>query len=152
MDANGGWGMRADDAPKLRRVDLDGVRAMLSELGARLGCQVRDDGALLWLDENDQVDFVFYVIASAVLGEIVFDPAYPPERSCVVLPGGRANLVMHKIKNDPHLGQEIERGWRFLKFRHVRRMTENLTITREVFDEQLDLDPLTYTAPQIPLL
>ncbi len=152
MDADGGWGMRADDAPKSRRTDLETMRTMLAELGERLGCQVRDEGPLLWLDENDQVDYVFYVIASAVLGEIVFDPAYSPERSCIVLPGGRANLVMHKIKNDPHLEQEIEKGWRFLKFRHVRRVAENPTITREVFAEQLDLDPLTYTAPQIPLL
>jgi hypothetical protein len=152
MDARGNWEMRPDDAPKARRADLETVRAMLVELGERLGCKTSAGDPLLWIGADGQVDFAFYVIASAVLGEIVFEPQYPPERGCIVLPGGRANLVMHKIKNDPHLEQEIEKGWRFLKFRHVRRMAENLTITRTVFDEQLGLDPLTYTAPQIPLL
>ena len=92
---------------------------------------------------------VFYVITSAVIGKILLDASLPPQRSFVVLPGGRANLVLHKLQKDPRLQQAVDAGWRFLKFRHLRRMAESPLLNRDNLDDQFALDPLTYTKPQI---
>ena len=70
----------------------------------------------------------------------------------IVLPGGRASLVLHKLDRDPRMEGEILKGWQFLKFRHVRRLAENPTITRESIDELFGLDQLQKADPQIPLL
>jgi hypothetical protein len=59
---------------------------------------------------------------------------------------------MHKIRNNPLLRQEIEKGWRFLKYRHLRHLLETPTLTRDNLDELLSLDPLTESPAQMRLL
>jgi hypothetical protein len=146
------WQMRAVDSPQARRADLENIRALITDVGERLGYEVEDEAPLLWLEPDGELGYTFYVIASAVIGEIMFGKAHPPERSFVVLPGGRSNLVMYKVQRDPRLEQAVEEGWRFLKFRHVRRLAENLSLTRTTLDELFALDPLTYDQVQMTLL
>jgi hypothetical protein len=57
-----------------------------------------------------------------------------------------------KLARDPRFQQAADDGWRFIKFRHVRRLAENLSLTRESFAELLELDPLTLEHLQAPLL
>ena len=107
----------------------------------------------------------------AVIGEIMLgkadSPPSPPASSIIVLPGGRANLVAYKLRHDPRLRalcagtesssfsnasiQGAAAGWRFLKFRHLRQMLDNLLLQRNNLDEILAQDGLTYTAPQMRL-
>jgi hypothetical protein len=106
----------------------------------------------LWQEPDGHTRYVFYIIASAAFGQIVLGRAYPPEKSLILLPGGRANLAAYKLRCDAHLRQEAEKGWRFIKYRHLRRLLEDRQLTRANLDEQLALDPLTYSATQIRLL
>jgi hypothetical protein len=69
-----------------------------------------------------------------------------------VLPGRRAGLALYKLERDPRFRQAKDDGWRFIKYRHVRRLAENLSLTRDSFAELLDLDPLTLEQLQAPLL
>lgn len=120
-----------------------------------------------WSDSNRQTHYWIYPITSAVIGQILrgkshFPPS-PASQSIIVLPGSRANLVAYKLRHDPHLRslcatnkteapERIEKpGWRFVKFRQVRSLLENPLLRRENFEEQLGLDPLTYSAPQLRL-
>jgi hypothetical protein len=62
------------------------------------------------------------------------------------LPGGRAALVSHKLRNDPRLQQQMARqGWQFLKFRHLRHLVKEVAaqqLDRYAFQAALGLDPI----------
>lgn len=139
------------DQPRKRRADLAEMRAALTTLGKRLGYAVTGTAPLRWENKGETI-FCFYVIASAVIGEILLKEKTPAEKSIVVLPGHRAQLAMHKVERDPRLAEALNAGWRFLKYRYVRRLAENESLTSESLVDLLDLDPLTLEKLQAPLL
>ncbi|MEX2144165.1 MAG: hypothetical protein WD740_06180, partial [Anaerolineales bacterium] len=146
------WHIAPSDQPSTRRKDLREMRAALGGLGQHLGYQVVEDGNVEWRGTDGRVELTFYPLASAVLGDLLLSAGTPPAQSLVVLPGRRASLALTKIEGDPRLKQAQEDGWRFIKYRHVRRLAENLSLTRESFNELIELDPLTTDAMQAPLL
>lgn len=148
----GGWKLALSDLPRARRADLREIRAALHDIGTLLGHKVIGDFPIQWQEPDGRTLLNFYVIASAVLGEILLKSQTPPAHSVVVIPGRRVPLALYKIERDPRFKQATEAGWRFLKFRHVRRLAENHALTRDSFAELLDLDPLTLENPQAPLL
>ncbi len=162
-----GWRLRPEDAPAARRADLELMINLLERTGTRLGFRVeaaetiRGRRVFLWVEANGEVSGVFYVIASALLGSIVFAPQSiaplphvvdPAARKMIVLPGGRARLVEYKMSRDPRLRNALQEGWRLIKFRHLRRLAEDLSLQRENLERLLDLDPLANRDPQLPLL
>ena len=138
-------------SPKLAALTLKNSHALLKSLGERLGYDVTDGEPLIW-KSGKQAEYSFYVVASGVLGDIVYGANVKPEKAFIVLPGGRSGLVLRKLENDARLKTEMDKGWRFLKFRHLRRMGENQSLTQDSFKEQLALDPLSEDETQIPLL
>jgi hypothetical protein len=158
------WYIRPEDEPEARQFDLINAIHLLKKLGDHLGYFTNtpnvelDEFVVTWKDVFGGVRFWFYPITSAVISEIILNSNTPPEQSFIVLPGGRANLVAFKIKRDPRLGemsnitQDDHIGWRYIKFRHLRFLSENPLLTRENFEEQLKLDPLTFSTPQLRLL
>jgi len=150
-ERDGKWFLSDADNPKSRRTDLREIRNDLVSLGERFDYSVSRDGSITWL-EKDRNAQTFYVIASAVLGEILMKSATQPDKSIVVLPGRRAPLALYKIERDPRFKEALESGWRFLKFRHIRRLAENLSLTADSFAEVVDMDPLTLEGMQAPLL
>lgn len=151
-EVDGRWRLAEADGPRARRKDLREVRAALGGLGQRFGYQVEKDDAVEWNGMDGKLGMAFYPIASAVLGEILLKAATPAQQSVIVLPGRRAALALYKLERDPRFQQAQKDGWRFIKYRHVRRLAENLSLTRESFVELLELDPLTLEQLQAPLL
>jgi hypothetical protein len=148
---SGRWQLRQPDSPAERRNDLATMRTLLADLGTRLGYLNQGEKPLVWIDEHEQVAYAFYVLASATFSELVFANPHPPEASLIVLPGARANLAVFKLRRDPRLRQAIDQGWRFIKFRHLRRLVESPVLNRQNLGEMLTLDPLTDAPPQMRL-
>lgn len=157
------WRLREQDLPKNRRLDLAAARETLEKLGEHLGYQVETitsgqdtsrPGAIptIWRTAGENL-YVFYILASAAISQPVFGGSQlVAKQSFLILPGSRSNLVDYKLRNDPQLRQEITKGWKFIKYRHLRLLAESPVLTPENFLEQVDLDPVTYTAPQIRML
>jgi hypothetical protein len=153
------WRLRKEDKPSARREDLERARAMVRQLGEQLGFSVSRAGEIsttavpyIWEEPRGSSRYVIYILASAAFGEIVLRGDTPPEKALIVIPGGRANLAAYKLRSNPVLRQEIDKGWRIVKYRQLRRLLEDRMLTRDNLDEQLTLDPLTYSATQIRLL
>jgi hypothetical protein len=146
-----GYRLRSEDAPLQRREDIQHIRRALEDSGKQLGFQVQGEQPLLWISPDGVTRWVFYILASAIFGKYLTHKLPAGAQGVIVLPGGRANLVLHKLKRNPHLNQAFQAGWFFLKFRHVLRLKENSTLTAEAFPEFIQLDPLTYSAPQMRL-
>jgi hypothetical protein len=144
--------LRAEDEPDMRTSEIKAMRIALVDLGYRLGFSPQVENPVIWRDSGDLTRLAFFVTPFAKLGEIVFSSRSSPERSIIVVPGARANLIMYKLRHNPYLRQEIDRGWRFLKFRYLRHLMESPSLREENLDTLLGLDPLTETPAQMRLL
>ena len=144
--------LRAQDEPINRNPEVAAMRKALVDLGNHLGFSPQVEDPVIWRDSNDLIRLVFFVTSSAGLGEIVFSKLFSPGQSIIVVPGARANLIMYKLSHNPYLREEIDRGWRFLKFRYLRHLIESPSLRVENLDTLLGLDPLTETPAQMRLL
>jgi hypothetical protein len=150
---DGRWQLRENDTPQVRKENVLEMGHTLTQLGELLGYVVESDlPSLTWRHLATNQSLHFHIIASAVIGKLVIDPEHKPKDSLIVLPGGRSKLVLFKMERDPRLEQEINRGWRFLKYRSVRRLWENTGLERENLADQIALDPISIDDPQMPLL
>jgi len=149
------WHIRAEDRPGARRDDLETMAKHIEELGAKVGfatVKMSDDPLRFqWYNADGEIEYLLYLTASAVLGKIIPYGQPPLSKTVIVLPGGRANLVAYKLEHNPALKEQAEGHYRFVKYRHLRHLLTSPLLTRENLDDQLALDPLTYTEPQLRL-
>jgi hypothetical protein len=169
---SGGWTLREQDQPRSRHKDLQEIKGLLTQIGKRLGYKIFDPSTseevkgqlslqldqemrthqpVAWASENEEIIYVFHLRASAVIGELILQGANLPYKSLLVIPGGRAGLIAYKLAENPLLRRVADEKWQFIKFRHVRRLAKNTSLTRENLEEMLILDPLSSSDPQIPL-
>ena len=146
------WHLRPEDDPPIRRENIASIQAALTSLAHRLGFSTKLENALTWFDEKGNIVLAFYIISTAVFGEIIQNNPYPEAQSVLVIPASRANIALLKLKRNAYLNQKIAGGWRFLKFRHVYRMLDNPLLNRENFDHQFTADPLQDATLQMRLL
>jgi len=160
------WRLRAQENPAARQKDLLEMHARLTALGESLGFALQYPArapetdplkSLTWKDNSGAEVYRFYLIATAILGEILFgakrgEQQHAASQRLIVLPAGRAGLVSAKMRRDPRLRLEIEKGWRFLKFRHVRLLSDSPNLSRENLEASLGLDPLANRDPKMLLL
>jgi hypothetical protein len=166
------WRLRTEDDLDARAAETDAIIADLAALGRRLGFEVAlglpraGEWAVRWLDADGAADvgsastqrsgaerkprvpYSFAVRTTAVLGDLLFTPPplEPGTTPCLTLPGGRAILVGYKLRHDPRLRQQVtSQGWRFLKFRHLRHLVQEVAekqLDRYAFQAALGLDPI----------
>jgi hypothetical protein len=144
---DGGWYLRKQDQPDRRATDVVEMREVLVTLGERLGYGVTPYPDVVWSTPEGETAR-FGIQTTAGLGKMTGLPSLTP-RAFLVIPGGRANLLMYKLRHDPRL---VGTGWQFLKFRHVRQMKGSVGLKQENWMEHFSLDPLSYESPQMRLL
>jgi hypothetical protein len=156
----GSWHLRHEDDPTIRKTDIEIARKNLHQIGIQLGLSIteKNDGnvpIITWESELSEFNIWFYLTANAAITEIVVNSNKPPVNSYIVLPGSRANIIINKLERDPRLNRAFQPAtgdWRFLKFRHLRSLSENPILSRDNLEQLLNLDPLTFTTPQLRLI
>jgi hypothetical protein len=143
------WKLREEDRPEIRVEDREEISNLLVDIGTRMGFRVHDEEDQTWCDEVGQVQYRFRIQDTAELGNALQEETPP---LTYVLPGGRASLVMSKARRDPRLGEWLKSGPRILKFRHVRRLAGETTLSRENLVQRFTIDPPEHHDPQLPLL
>jgi hypothetical protein len=143
------WQLRPEDESQSRLADRQQIQDLLAELGAKLGFKVKENGGIAWVKGKNEVVYRFQVQETAVIGDALSDgdPAM-----CLVLPGGRAALILEKSRKDPRLREWLRSGVRVIKFRHVRRLAAETTLHPENLGDRLALDPPEHQDSQLPLL
>jgi len=142
------WTLRAEDAASARRNELNTMTAMLELIGKRLKYSTRVDGKNLLWEENGKTEYVFHVLASALVGRALIETSHPPEQTIFVVPGGRASLIAYKEQRDPALAARMK-PIRLAKYRLLRAMLEVPVLTRGTFEEQIASDPLEKSKSQM---
>jgi len=109
---------------------------------------------VLWLEGEEPVH-AFLVLWRATLSVAVPLGQVGPRHLAryVVIPGGRASLVSHRLGRDPLLREALTKGgWQFIKFRHLRRILAERELTRYDLVRIVGLDPIIEKPEaQIPL-
>lgn len=149
---SGLWKLRAQDSAKKRQIELSEMDTLIRQVASSIGCQVSGQMPLVLADNQGNTQYIFYIIASGIVSNILLEQSQNPKKSLIILPGSRANLVIYKIHHDPRLHQAVEDGWRFLKYRQLRLLSKSAIISTTLLEEQLSKDLLTYNAPQLRLL
>ena len=142
------WKLRAEDVASARRNELNTITAMLEVIGTRLNYSTRrHDKNFLW-EQNNAVDYAFYILASALVGRAIAETPYLPEQAIIVIPGGRAGLAAYKAQRDPALAERLK-NYQLVKYRLLRTLVEVPVLTRETFEEQIASDPLEKSKSQM---
>jgi hypothetical protein len=144
----GSWRLRPEDDPDTRARDRDEITHLLHDLGQRLGYTVVQPKDIVWRDAFGMDRYTFRVRTHAAFGEALRDAG----EVIHVLPGGRGSLLAEKARRDPRLRAWLQAGLRVVKFRHVRRLAAETTLTSSSLEERLALDPIHESDPQLPLL
>jgi len=168
------WKLRPEDVATARRNELITISAMIEAVGKRLNYVTRkEEKNILWMEndqikynsaqggvlaavdgggsniiENDQIKYVFYVLASALMGRAILETPHLPEQTLIVIPGGRAALAAYKAQRDPALAARLK-NYRVVKYRLLRTLVEVPVLTRETFEEQVVSDPLEKSKAQM---
>ena len=90
------------------------------------------------------------VLFAALIGRALAGTPYPPEKTVIVIPGGRAALVTYKAQRDPSLAARIKEV-QVVKYRLLRTLVNLPVLTLETFEEQVTGDPLERSKPQMIL-
>jgi hypothetical protein len=155
------WFLRTEDNPNERLVDINRAHDYLHEIGKRLDFECQDSVNELskpyvrWILQTEDIDYWFFISVSSAIGEIVLFGNQPHARGYIVFPGSRANLLLYKLRRDLRLTKAFTPSqgvWRFLKFRHLKSLSETPLLNRENLDQFLSLDPLTFSRPQLWLI
>jgi hypothetical protein len=146
------WGIRPEDFPATREEELVIIRTLLGELGRKMGLVEIEGDALYWTDTGGRKVYCFRLTSTAAIGRFLLQPIFDTRHSWIVLPGGRAPLVEYKLRRNILLRRAVGDGWRFLKFRHIRRLLEDPLLSPANLDERMGLDPLGAKEDQVPYL
>ncbi len=150
----GSYGMREDTEVRLRLEDdrerrgqeIGKMRELLIALGRRLG--YRAEGGVTWdvcwLEDQRQT-YVFAILVTANVAAPLLGGPTPDAgaKRCLVVPGGRAELIHLKLRRDARLARAARSdAWQFMKFRHLRRLMREDGLDRRAFEVVLSLDPI----------
>ena len=148
--------LNAGEDEAARAADLQEAGNLLHETGKLLGflTQEPEVKTIVWQNENEETKFNFYLKINCDISELVSrSPDEDRSTKVIVLPASRSRLIAHRLREDPRLAGSLENDWRFLKFRHLRRLAARENLTRELWENLLDGDPMLWDAPeQTPLL
>jgi hypothetical protein len=143
------WKLREEDSFDSRQHDKEEIRSLLFEIGMKMGFNLSEGDEVIWSDHLDEPQFRFRIQETAKLGDALHSSGFP---ITFVLPGGRAVIIMDRIRRDPRLNEWLKSGPRIIKFRHIRRLATETTLTRENLNQRFTIDPPEHHDPQLPLL
>jgi hypothetical protein len=146
------WRLHSQEYREERTLEVEEILNTLNQLGERLGFQSTGRHPLLWKNEQGDSIYAFFILVSACFGEILTKSLPPTTKHWIVIPGSRAGLALYKINHNPYLKSQLDDGWQFMKFRHLRGLVGMTNLNRQNLDQQMALDPLTETASQMRLL
>ncbi|MCL4369039.1 MAG: hypothetical protein M1337_07735, partial [Actinobacteria bacterium] len=149
-EADGVWHLRPEDGIAPRASDRREMPGLLRQMGEALGYLVQGEDPLVWYGGGGRAAWSFYVRETATLGD--FAATTSEGEVSYILPGARAALVAERARRDPRIKAWLQSGSRVIKFRHLRRLAAETTLTREHWRERLAIDPIDESDPQLPLL
>jgi len=137
-----------------RENDIVEMKDLIRRVGKKLGCTVKDQAAIQWVNQEGSVIFNFFFTSTAMIKELVENNsgAETLEKG-IVFPASRSRLIVYRLRRDPQLASLIENHWHLLKYRHVRNMAAQPTVSLTRWMDAANNDPPLWDAPtQLPII
>ena len=163
QDEAGNWRLRDEDVFAGRCAEIEYMQQCVEQLGDRLGLIVHtglfddfvlDSNEIVWEFSGGR-PYLWRIVSDTALLHLEVNPSMMRHRPyCfLVLPGGRSSLVMFRQRTSPLWREAIAQyGWRFVKYRHLRRLMREEVIDRSSLLTIVGLDPIVEQAgAQMPL-
>ena len=139
-----------------REKDVSEITNLLLDLGNKLGYKVfaKDfsTNIIAWESVNPSNNYEFYISITAILSNYLGLPSGKNVTRYIVIPGSRSNLIAYKLRENKMFGELIPKLYKFTKFRNVRRLSKDASISRNTLKPQLEIDPITYNEEQLRLM
>jgi hypothetical protein len=146
------WQLQEGERPEARRADIEEMRSSLNEIGQTLGYLVEGDDPLLWIDPGEAIPtYSFHILTTAIVKKHMREFLSAAQTPILLIPGSRANLLAYKEQRDPVLKAALDRDFIVVKFRLIRDLKANPLISRDLFMEQIQVDPPEYRSSQLAL-
>jgi hypothetical protein len=141
--------LRAEDQRATRAAEVQHVSALLLKVGQQLGFEAHSlsqaAGANVTWRKPGANPYTFVVQTTAKVETLLQTPG-----GVLVIPGGRATLLQHKLSRDARLHMTT---WQVLKFSALRQVAYSEDLTEEIFRLAFGLQPpIDQPASQIQLL
>jgi hypothetical protein len=147
----GKWKLASRENPLTRQTDLSEMLDTLRSTGSKFGYKVEGESDSIWKNSDGDLVYYFVPTVQACVSDIMMNSTYPPEKSLIVIPASRANLLLYKIEKNPLLYEAMVAGWRIVKFRHIRHISIEHQNEPEQWEMQLDMDPLEFKPIQMKM-
>ncbi|MFN2304770.1 MAG: hypothetical protein ACK2TV_13655, partial [Anaerolineales bacterium] len=146
------WQLRETEIPFHRQQDLQDVENSLKHIAHRLNYHASGSKPMVWHDPKEPtVKYCFYILISAEISETLRYPELLSQINFLVLPGSRSNLLAFKKQRNPVFGSLVDERFQVVKFRLIRDLEANPLLNRELFIEQIRVDPPEYRTSQLAL-
>lgn len=146
------WRLQESDRPNARKADIESMRGYLTDIGQTLGYKVEGEDPLYWVEPGlEGPAYSFHILASAIVEKHIRRDQSTAQTKILLIPGSRANLLAYKEERDPVLKAALDRAYIIVKYRLVRDLIANPLLSRELFREQILVDPPEYRSSQLAL-
>ncbi len=146
------WVLRDADLPAARKADIESMRQSLTTIGQTLAYTVKGDDPLFWFETGlEEPVYSFHILASAIVEKHIRCDQSTAQIKILLIPGSRANLLAYKEERDPVLKAALDRAYIIVKYRLVRDLEANPLLSRDLFREQILVDPPEFRSSQLAL-
>ncbi len=146
------WKLRESEVPAKRNSDIALTRSYVEQIGERLNYQVISQDPILWQTEGNLTpNFCFHVFSSAILSKHIEKGALAADFNVLVIPENRLNLLAYKQERDPLIKNLLSQDYLIVKFPLIRDLHANPLLTRDLFMEQIQVEPPEYSSSQLAL-
>jgi len=146
------WRLRDNERPDLRETEVNEIRKILMNIGERLNYITEGEDPILWFDAKDTTPiYSFHALSTAIVSKHLQENKTKARTKVLVFPGSRANLLAYKKQRDPILAEILDHNFLAVKFRLIRDLDANPLLSRDLFIEQIQIDPPEYRGSQLAL-
>lgn len=134
-----------------RKSDIQQMIKLIHAIGLKLGFDVGGEYPIKWTSEQLNPNYKFFITASSIISQFKSKSEPGDFETVIVFPGSRAELLSYKLKNDPVYHQNFEK-FHFVKYRHLRTISENPGLNFKTWVQILDSDPAVWQEANQPVL
>ncbi len=146
------WKLKNNEEKLLQQAERKTIRELVKKLGKKLAYQTLGEKPILWIDENQPNPiFSFCVISTAIIPESIREMKTRAQRNILIIPGSRTNLLAFKKQRDPLIAELFDQNFLAVEFRLIRDLEANPLLSRELFNDQIQVAPMEYQSSQLAL-
>jgi hypothetical protein len=146
------WQLRESEQPSRRKSDIALIQSALEKIGEKLNYRVTNYDPMLWTNGNESLpSFSIQVFSSAIISKHISQDHQKANINLMVMPEKRMNLLAFKQQRNPILKGLLSENYLIVQFSLIRDLQANPLLTRELFFEQIQVDPPEYRSSQLAL-